>query len=264
MERDKIIENLHNDRVNVKETKQMLEQFKERNNNFLIELLLHLKNNNLDQMEQILDDERQFRTTVTDILIELDGRDQFFSQLCRYISIWNLFHKILEVEDEKERINREIQTIITRTPVARRVLSYLYDNPRNNCLNISKEVRYDQSIIADILDLFCEKDIVYKLSIGDKAVYDLTEQGRIWVDKHIGNYKTDIVSVKKHQYTTVMQQKYRTLQNSSAKYIELDVWERFNFGRNSKLYGIVYDGKEIDKVERKEVAEMFDCTVRYR
>ena len=31
MERDKIIEYLHNDCMNVKEAKQMLEQFKERN-----------------------------------------------------------------------------------------------------------------------------------------------------------------------------------------------------------------------------------------
>lgn len=103
MERDKIVEYLHSDCVDTKEIKRMLEQFRDRNDNLMIELLVHLKSDKLNQMERILDDEHQLRTIITDILIELNDRDQFFYQLCRFISIWNLFNKILEIEDEKER-----------------------------------------------------------------------------------------------------------------------------------------------------------------
>lgn len=42
MEPDKILEYLCSDCVSVREARNMLEQFKDKNNNFLIELLLYL------------------------------------------------------------------------------------------------------------------------------------------------------------------------------------------------------------------------------
>lgn len=76
----------------------MLGQFNDINNNFFIELLMHLKSNNLDQVEQVLAEGHHLRIMITDILDKLDERDQFIYQLCKYINTWNLFNKILEIE----------------------------------------------------------------------------------------------------------------------------------------------------------------------
>lgn len=96
---EKIIEYLQKNNTQ-KDYEAMLGQFKDINNNLFIELLMHLKSNNFDKMEQVLADGHQFRIIVTDILDKLDERDQFLYQLCKYISTWNLFNKILEIESK--------------------------------------------------------------------------------------------------------------------------------------------------------------------
>lgn len=193
MEPNKILEYLCSDCVNV----------------FLIELLLYLKRNNLDQIEQMLDDERQFKTVLADSVLGLKVRDQIFYQICSYINIWNLFNKILEIEDEKERTNKKFQTLIAQMPVIKRILFYLYHNPRDDCLNVSKAIGYNQSATMEMLDWLCDQDIIYKTSIGDKAVFDLTEYSQIWLDIYSSSYGKDVVSNRKNGYNE-MQESYET------------------------------------------------------
>lgn len=264
METDKILEYLCSDCVNVREARNMLEQFKDKNNNFLIELLLYLKRNNLDQIEQMLDGERQFRTVLTDSVLGLTVRDQIFYQICSYINIWNLFNKILEIEDEKDRTNKKIQTLITQMPVIKRILFYLYHNPRDNSLNVSKAIGYNQNATMGMLDLLCDQDIIYKISIGDTSVFDLTEHSQIWLDMNSSSCGKDVVSNRRNDYKEI-QEKYETINTIIGKVEEINIWEsKIKFERTSKFQGIYISGEEIGRVEQKELAGISGYITKYR
>lgn len=168
--------------------KDILEQSAQKNKDFIIECLLQLKSSNLDQLEQLLDDTYQLRELLTDILQNLSDRDRFFYQICSYINTWNVFNKILEIEEEKENLNTTMLMILDMEPFARELLRYLYHNPGAERSNINKAFYYHSTeFIENILNIICDKNIVYKTSIGNYAVYDLTENSRRWVEKNIEN-----------------------------------------------------------------------------
>lgn len=185
MDRELIMKYL-NSNTKQQDFKDILEQFTQKNKDFLVECLLQLKNSNLDQLEQLLDDTYQFRVLLTDILQDLSDRDHFFYQICSYINTWNVFNKILEIEEEKENLNTTMLMILDAEPFARELLSYLYHNPGVEHSNINKAFYYHNAeVIENILNIICDKNIVYKTSIGNYAAYDLTENSRRWVEKNI-------------------------------------------------------------------------------
>lgn len=187
MDRELIMKYL-NSNTKQQDFKDILEQFTQKNKDFLVECLLQLKNSNLDQLEQLLDDTYQFRVLLTDILQDLSDRDHFFYQICSYINTWNVFNKILEIEEEKENLNTTMLMILDAEPFARELLSYLYHNPGVEHSNINKAFYYHNAeVIENILNIICDKNIVYKTSIGNYAAYDLTENSRRWVEKNIEN-----------------------------------------------------------------------------
>ena len=185
MNRDLVMKYLNSCGHKEANLKEILEQFTMKNRDFTVEGLLQLKSSNLDQLERILDNAYQLREMLTDVIQELNERDHFFYQICSYINTWNLFNKILEIEDEKEELNANIQMILENTPIAKELLRYLYANPRVEYPKINKKYKLysDQESISNLLNLFCDKDIVYKVSIGDQTAYDLTENSRRWVEK---------------------------------------------------------------------------------
>lgn len=187
MDRELIMKYL-NSNTKQQDFKDILEQFTQKNKDFLVECLLQLKNSNLDQLEQLLDDTYQFRVLLTDILQDLSDRDHFFYQICSYINTWNVFNKILEIEEEKENLNTTMLMILDAEPFARELLSYLYHNPGVEHSNINKAFYYHNAeVIENMLNIICDKNIVYKTSIGNYAAYDLTENSRRWIEKNIEN-----------------------------------------------------------------------------
>lgn len=187
MNRDLVMKYLNSCDHKEANLKEILEQFTMKNRDFTVEGLLQLKSSNLDQLERILDNAYQLREMLTDVIQELNERDHLFYQICSYINTWNLFNKILEIEDEKEELNANIQMILESTPIAKELLRYLYENPRVEYSKINQKYKFysDQEFISNFLDLICDKDIVYKVSIGDQTAYDLTENSRRWVEKNI-------------------------------------------------------------------------------
>jgi len=187
MDRELIMKYL-NSSTKEEDFKDILEQSTQKNKDFIIECLLQLKSSNLDQLEQLLDDTYQLRELLTDILQNLSDRDRFFYQICSYINTWNVFNKILEIEEEKENLNTTMLMILEAEPFARELLHYLYHNPGAERSNINKAFYYHSTeFIENILNIICDKNIVYKTSIGNYAVYDLTEDSRRWVEKNIEN-----------------------------------------------------------------------------
>lgn len=187
MNRDLVMKYLNSSSAKQEDFNGKLEQFIQKNKDFKIECLLQLKNSNFDQLEQILDDAYQFKVMLIDILHDLNDRDYFLYQICSFINTWYLFNKILEFEDEKEEVNKNIQTLIENQPVSIQLLRYLYKNPRTEYSSIKKAFKSynDLETIENILNLICDKNIVYKVSLGNYTVYDLTENSRRWVEKNI-------------------------------------------------------------------------------
>lgn len=187
MDRELIMKYL-NSSTKEEDFKDILDQSAQKNKDFIIECLLQLKSSNFDQLEQLLDDTYQLRELLTDILQNLSDRDLFFYQICSYINTWNVFNKILEIEVEKENLNTTMLMILDMEPFARELLRYLYRNPGAERSNINKAFYYHSTeFIENILNIICDKNIVYKTSIGNYAVYDLTENSRRWVEKNIEN-----------------------------------------------------------------------------
>lgn len=187
MKREMVMKYLNSECTRGKDFEAVLKQFKQQNNDFMVECLLQLKSSNLDQMEQILNDARQQRMVLTDVLQDLNDRDCFFYQICCFINTWNLFNKILEIEDEKQETNKDIKTILANELAAREVLIYLYHHPRAKDSDINETLtnRYNLDVVENTLNVLCDSDIVYKTSIGNDAIYELTENARRWVEKNI-------------------------------------------------------------------------------
>lgn len=187
MNRDWVMKYLNGNCVKEEDFKDILEQVRQKNKDFIIECLLQLKSSNLDQLEQILDDAYQLRAMLTDILQDLSDRDNFLYQICSFINTWNLFNKILEFEDEKEDLNTNMQAILENEPVARELFRYLFNNPRAEYSSINKAFKSYNHLetIENILNIICDKNIVYKISLGNYSVYDLTENSRRWVETNI-------------------------------------------------------------------------------
>lgn len=61
-----------------------------------------------------------------------------------------------------------------------------------------------------MLDLLCDQDIIYKISIGDKAVFDLTEYSQVWLVTNSSSCGKDVVSNRRNGYKE-MQEKYETI-----------------------------------------------------
>lgn len=194
MNRDLVMKYLNSSCAKEEDFRVVLEQFKQKNKDFIVECLLQLKSGNLDQLEQILNDEYQLKAMLTDVLNDLGDRDHFFYQICSYVTTWNLINKILEFEDEKESINKDIQTILVSEPAAREILIYLYNNPRAKDSSVNKALKYSyHGAVVNALTALCDKDIVYKTAIKKEAFYDLTENGRAWIEKNIDIVTKDLL-----------------------------------------------------------------------
>jgi len=184
MNEKKVLELLNKNDLEEQEWEIALEQIKDKNKYFLVEMLMLLKNDELDKIEQELENERQFRVELTSLLNVVGKRYQFYHQISVFVNTWNIFNKILEVENEKELINKEIQTLFVNMPVVRNLMNYLYRNLRVERDQVKKELGYNESEINLNTNLMYEKGIIYKTSVKNKVMYDLTENGRQWIKKY--------------------------------------------------------------------------------
>lgn len=156
---------------------------------FAADMLLAFQNRDMDKIAEKLEKERVLRSAITEWVQAQEYDEQVSVCLGGYMNTWNLFNKILQIEDERNRTSVRMMHTIGRKSVEKKLLLYVYDHPQARCADVVKCTGVSKYRVSKIMDKLADNYIVYKVNMGSKTFYDLTESAKRWLDEHIVSWR---------------------------------------------------------------------------
>ena len=114
--------------------------------------------------------------------------DQSIVISAKLVQRYNVFHKLLQAEEQKREFADQIILIEKRYVKARKVLVYLYRHAHVQHKELKKNLGIAGSTLSDLLNVLRDADCVEKIESGRCCFYNLTNAGR----KYLKDVRPDI------------------------------------------------------------------------
>lgn len=143
--------------------------------------------NNYENLEQVLKKNRKRKKQVLEDIKSLEaecveGVYQAFEYRYQYIQTYNIMNKMLNLQDRKRSIQNDMIGVMNSFRRARDVIFFLYKNSNVRQCTMKRQMDISPSTLHDLLNALESIRCVEKIKISYYPVYNLTVDGRRYVD----------------------------------------------------------------------------------
>ena len=177
------------------------------------------ENHNLTRLKELLDDQHNLRREFTKII--RDYPDQLISISSKLVQTYNIFNKILQLENHKLSREDYLNTITKTYSRAEEILNYLYDHTNVQHKTMVGELHISGSTLTDTLKVLESCNFVRRIGTGKYTFFNLTNDGRKYVCDN-----TAITNDESIVDESIFQEESRQMALNKAKYAKVLVEQK--------------------------------------
>ena len=228
----------------------LLEQY---NKKFVMDILVNYETSQYDNMWENLKDTRKLRNYATKEAGKLGQEYATGYQMGYFVAAWNIFNRILSIQEEKSRLHKKMIDAIKGKQKAYIILNYLAEHHNARNADIARATKISKGYISDVINELNDSGIVEKWGSGKAVFYELTYQGREWAKS---NYLINNKSV-------TPEKKIFIIDYNNKKYCDEKMNRTFNFIGEEKKYlvseknELEFLGRMVENYEQKEMPRVY-------
>ena len=173
----------------------------------------------IDILKELLDDQHNLRREFTKII--RDYPDQLISISSKLVQTYNIFNKILQLENHKLSREDYLNTITKTYSRAEEILNYLYDHTNVQHKTMVGELHISGSTLTDTLKVLESCNFVRRIGTGKYTFFNLTNDGRKYVCDN-----TAITNDESIVDESIFQEESRQMALNKAKYAKVLVEQK--------------------------------------
>lgn len=149
--------------------------------------------NNYENLEQALMKERKLKKRIVEDINIMEAESgenvyQSFKYRYQYIQTYNIMNKLLNLHIRKQNIEKDIIGVINSFGRARDVIFFLYNNSDVRQCTMKNQMDISPSTLHDLLEELVSIRCVEKIYAKKIPIYNLTVDGRRYVDDNFGSF----------------------------------------------------------------------------